>query len=623
MKKHSFSSIVISVAAGLSILALSGKVTAQDTDAEALRHFKTAQQAQAEGNFDLAAQEYLKVIRILPRVGEAYASLGMVYNAEGKFSESAHALEMAKKLKPELPGVSLYLGIDDIKCNQPAQAIPYLREAVRLEPKNEQAWLWLDTALWGAGQTVASLEELDKISLLFPSDAVILLRVGEAYRKAADQGIERTLAIAEGTPFFHQVYGDIYKDERDWQKASGHYHRAIDLNPRWAGAHLGLGEVALRQEKLDDAEQEFRKELQINPRCAEAQAQLAEIALLQGKPDDALGLLSSAIQTAPDEAANALGLPHSYMTTGESFSEQAVERLRQSLPALEGSSTSPSRNLALAFVNSRLGVEDIFNLHWSEFQKGIRRPTSTNSYEQGISDFDRQDFHAAETDLHTWLASHPHDALAAYLLARTYRNISLSVLAHLLAEYPGSYPAHQLLAETYENEDEDDKAIAEYREVEKLEPDLEGIHFSVGNLLFNTGHFDQAMVELEAELRLNPNHAGANAEMGSILARQLEPAKAILYLRKAIQLDPDLSMAHRELGKTYYMQKDFAKAEAELLKAIADDPDGSAHYQLGLVYRAQGHFDDANKMFALTRQIKAERLSRDEVAFTARRTSYP
>jgi Tfp pilus assembly protein PilF len=82
-------------------------------------------------------------------------------------------------------------------------------------------------------------------------------------------------------------------------------------------------------------------------------------------------------------------------------------------------------------------------------------------------------------------------------------------------------------------------------------------------------------------------------------------------------------MAHRELGETYYMQKDFAKAEAELLKAVADDPDGSAHYQLGLVYRAQGHLNDANKMFALTRQIKAERLSQAEVTFAARRTSRP
>ncbi len=40
------------------------------------------------GNLDLAAQEYLEVTRLLPNVAEAYASLGMVYNAQGKFAES-------------------------------------------------------------------------------------------------------------------------------------------------------------------------------------------------------------------------------------------------------------------------------------------------------------------------------------------------------------------------------------------------------------------------------------------------------------------------------------------------------------------------------------------------------
>ena len=45
------------------------------------RHFAAAHQAQDAGNLDLAAQEYLAVIRLLPNVAEAYASLGLVYNA--------------------------------------------------------------------------------------------------------------------------------------------------------------------------------------------------------------------------------------------------------------------------------------------------------------------------------------------------------------------------------------------------------------------------------------------------------------------------------------------------------------------------------------------------------------
>src|ERR1700750_509121 len=82
---------------------------AQDADAEAAQHFNAAHEAQNAGNLDLAATEYLAVIRLHPEVAEVYASLGLVYNAQGKFAESARALTKAEKLKRGLPGVSLYL----------------------------------------------------------------------------------------------------------------------------------------------------------------------------------------------------------------------------------------------------------------------------------------------------------------------------------------------------------------------------------------------------------------------------------------------------------------------------------------------------------------------------------
>jgi len=80
-----------------------------------------------------------------------------------------------------------------------------------------------------------------------------------------------------------------------------------------------------------------------------------------------------------------------------------------------------------------------------------------DAYARGLGNFARQDFAAAENDLNTWLKLHPNDLQADYLLARTYRNLSLSTLEQLLAVAPDSYPAHQLLAETYQNAQQNDK----------------------------------------------------------------------------------------------------------------------------------------------------------------------
>jgi tetratricopeptide (TPR) repeat protein len=148
--------------------------------------------------------------------------------------------------------------------------------------------------------------------------------------------------------------------------------------------------------------------------------------------------------------------------------------------------------------------------------------------------------------------------------------------------------------------------------VETIEPNLPGVHFSVGHLLLKMGQQDQALGEFAAELRLNPDHAEANAEMGTILLAQVEPAKAIPYLEKALQADPDQWSTYRDLGKAYYMQKDFTKAETALRQAVRHDPEGLAHYQLALVYRSLGQKEAANEQFEISRKLKLESLAHAE-----------
>ncbi len=549
---------------------------------------------------------------LLPNVAEVYASLGMVYNAEGKFAESAQALTKAEKLKPGLPGVSLYLGIDYEKRRQAGLAVPHLVEAVRVEPVSKQAHTWLGRALWDDGRIQPAFEQLRKTVQLFPADPALLLDLGVAYRKAADLGIERVLTGASGTPLVHQVYGDIYKDEHAWENAAAHYYRALDQDPHWQGAHFGLGEIALRREKLNTAAQEYQRELENNPASAAALARLAEIAMLQNKPDEALALLNKATHTAGYQAASALGLPHPYPAGSEDLSESAKEQLRACLPALAAATPSSGRSLALAFAHARLGDDDASLSAWKDFTGSAPRSSAANAHEHGLSNFYRQDFVAAAGELDTWLKLHPNDFQADYLLARTYRNLSLSTLEQLLATAPDSYPAHELLAETYQNAEQDEKALAEYRIVAGMAPNLPGVHFSIGHLLLKMNQQDQARDELAAELRLNPDHAEANAEMGTLLLDRLDVVNAIPYLQKAVQLEPDQWSTYQQLGRAYYMQKDYPKAEIALKQAVRHDPKGLAHYQLGLVYRSLGQKEAANEQFEISRKLKLEGLTHDE-----------
>jgi tetratricopeptide (TPR) repeat protein len=605
------------VPAAVCLLLMFLKVAfAQDSHMEASQHFAAAQRAQSAGLLDYAAQEYLKVIQLLPDTAEAYASLGLVYNTQGKYAESTQALTRAEKLKPGLPGVSLYLGIDYLKRQQAALAIPYLKEALRLDPKNEQAYTWLSEASSDSGQLATALNYLQKASLLFPSDPVLLFDLGQLYRRTASQEIDRVLKGAKGSPLQHQVYGDIYKDERAWQNAKAHYYRALEQDPHWLGAHFSLGEIAFQNGELDLAAKEYQHELKLDPRSAAAMARLAEIALLEGRANDAVPLFSSAIRISPEEAAHALGLPRSYPAGKNELSKEADEQLRKCLPVLEGTPLSPTRSLAVALIDFRLGQNDAFTVAWKEFKDTAPHLTPPGLYKRALADFNRQDLNAAESNLRSWLKLHPSDLQASYLLARTYQTLSFYTFEKLLELAPDSYPAHQALAEIYEDSENNDKALGEYRIVENLAPNLSGIHFFVGSLLLKMHRQDEALTELEAELNLNPDHPEANAEVGTIFLDRLDPSKAIPYLERAVRQDPDLWSARQQLGKAYYMQKDFPKAIAELQQCILHDPDGSAHFQLGLAYRALGQTEEAGKQFEISRKIKIEILSHAETEMT-------
>jgi tetratricopeptide (TPR) repeat protein len=610
LRCNSYRSFII----GCVFPALRALAMAQDADASALQHFTAAHKAQDAGDFNAAAHEYSEVIRLLPEAAEAYASLGLVYNAQGKFAESARALGKAEKLKPGLPGVSLYLGIDYEKQRQAAAAIPHLLEAVRRDAGSKDANSWLGRALWDEGKTQQALQQLRKTSELFPDDPALLLESGEAYHKAAELNIERVIVEGTGTALLHQVYGDIYKDKRLWEAAMAHYYRALELDPHWHGAYLGLGNVALHREKLEVASQEYQHELAIDPSSAGALARLGEVALLQGKTDEALTQFSAAIQLSRYGATSALGLPEAYPPASEDLSDHQREQMQAGVGALQGAPASAARSLALALVHVRLGDRE--NPDWKALAEDAPRTTFANASERGLYDFQRQDFAGAAASFDTWLRAHPKDLKTAYLLGIAYRNLSLNALAQLLSVAPDSYPAHELLAETYQNSEQDEKALAEYKVVAGMAPNLQGVHFAIGHLLAKKGESEPARNEFAAELRLDPDHAEANAEMGKLLLDQQKTAEAIPYLERALKTNPELWATYNELGRAYYAQKDLPKAEVALKKAVLHDPQGLAHYQLGLLYRSLGQKEEANAQFEISRKLKLEALTHDETKMT-------
>jgi len=532
----------------------------------------------------------------------------LVYYAKGDFADSANALASAAKLRPGMRGVSLWLGIDEVRLNHPEQGVTHLREAIRLDAKEKLAQSWLGTALWDAGQMNAALIQLRKASSQFPDDPDLLFALGEAYGKAAKQGSEQLLEDSKGTAISDRIYASAYAAESDWTKAEGHLRRAVERDPHSVDAHLELAEVFLEQANLPAAQLQLDHAATIAPDSAAVLARSGELLVLAGHQAEGLSRIDQALQRDRSEALDALGLPVKDRINGNSTSAELVAMCRNAVEALESmQAPTPAGDVARAALYARSSDIDAAEQAYNRLIPAppVSRPP-VNALAQAKDSLHQHHYEAAEAALLRWLAVRPGDLSARFELVVVRRQISMDQIARLLAVAPDSYHVHQLLGQLYVDREEDEKALTEYLAVASARPDLPDVHFWLGHLYWKHGDADHALVELTRQLELDPGHPEANGELGAVLVAEDRSAEAIPHLELAIRSKPDLWPAYSQLGHAYATQKNYGRAEEILRRGLAHDHDGSTHYQLGQVLHSEGKNAEATQMFAQVRAIKSE-----------------
>src|ERR1022692_4931716 len=356
------------------ILMLSAfAVPAEDTDSEVSRHFLAGRQAQSSGNLNLAVQEYLAVVRLEPDLAEARVNLGLVYYLQNRYDASPGE-SRARVLSPESirrsgPGFresSLHKAWPERResvsryrlCEAgPGPAGRPVPESGRCAGAGQQGGPDLagNRAVgFGAGDRGDSRAAQRGAGVSFQSRHSLL--AGAGVPKCGERGDGARSGYCRDTTLPPSLRRYLQR-RTVWDQARGHYRRALEKDPHWAGAHLGLGEIYFQQGKWDQARSEYLAEQATGAMTATASARLADIALLQGRPAEALRLLSEANQMRPDAAASALGLPALPFADNAPSGEEAKAGYRQSLRVLEKTPPAPARTLALAAVYLRLGLD--------------------------------------------------------------------------------------------------------------------------------------------------------------------------------------------------------------------------------------------------------------------------
>ena len=220
------------------------------------------------------------------------------------------------------------------------------------------------------------------------------------------------------------------------------------------------------------------------------------------------------------------------------------------------------------------------------------------------------DLRQAALDALRWLNSDfPNDPDVLYVSTHVYSDLSMRAGQDLARTAPKSYQAHELNAESLEMQGQWDQAAKEYELVLQQNPNLPGIHLRLGRLLLSKPNpgpdmAAQAKKEFQAELKIDPNNAGAEYVLGELAREDQEWDAAVQHFGRAAELDAGFGDAFLGLGQSLISARKFSEAISPLETAVkleAQNP--AAHYMLATAYSRAGRKQEAEREFAMHRQM--------------------
>jgi Tfp pilus assembly protein PilF len=119
---------------------------------------------------------------------------------------------------------------------------------------------------------------------------------------------------------------------------------------------------------------------------------------------------------------------------------------------------------------------------------------------------------------------------------------------------------------------------------------------------------DEAKKEFEEELKIDPSNAGAEYVLGELARQAQQWDDAVQHFSRAAKFDPGFGDAFLGQGAALISARKFADAIAPLQTAVKLEPaNPTAHYSLATAYSRAGRKQEAEKEFAVHKQLTQEK----------------
>lgn len=430
-------------------------------------------------------------------------------------------------------------------------------------------------ALWAEarGDKAAAAEDAANAMKLFPDSPAMLflkgqLEMGAGGAEIGLQSMEKAVAAApDGLGWYN--LGAAYARNESSFKAYQAFHKAVEVDPRYAPGWLALGNMELQrvaqvpedqvEERLKAAEDAFAKAREADPNVAGLAVSEAQLLLMRDKPEEAQARLRKALEEQPKEPDPKLMLGQ--MLFDEGKSAEGLDLIEEAaLLAPERAELRQMLGGAFATTQDWKRAVDTWRrlLAAAPAARDVRLHLATALRESG-------DKAGARAMLDEQVKQFPDDTL------------SKSLLAQLLVD------AHEL-----------EPAITLLREVAAKEPGPEG-RILLFYALSQAGKADEAAKVLD---EIAAKHEEGRQVTAQVLLEQGAVPLAIEVLQGSLEKDPQdhqaavmLATALRATGKTEEAQKvreeAVARAPEDQRKGLEGEFDEAFH-QIDAMMKPQG-----------------------------------
>ncbi|MBS0153308.1 MAG: tetratricopeptide repeat protein [Nitrospira sp.] len=506
---------------------------------------------------------------------------------------------------------------------RPAEALPYLRQVLQVNPTNLELLDALATISMKQGHTEDAESTLKQIVKLEPTILSHRLRLASFYDQqqqyekaqaimqetvqANPEDERRRVALAEyvsrrrgyesaeavlqqakkelphaGKLWF--ALGHLYETKGKSEKAREVYH---ELQTKFSGkpealeAQVKLAGMDWVAGKTEEAEQQVEAVLKENPRSMEALMLRGRIALQRGKGPDAVADFRSVVKDQPESTDSHVLLAKAHLMTGE--------------PALARESLG--RALAL-------------------------NPTTLEAQTMLVGlDAAAGQLKEAKQRLDPLIAQNPGNVALLGMLFQVQlqekdwgkTQDTLHKLRQAGADENAADLAEGHVALVQQRWD---TAEAAYRRAAERQPSAAEPLLALVQMDMRRGRLASAQSRLEYLLAKSSNHPYANGLLGELLLTKGESAAAITHFETATRLNPKWTTPWIHLARTHYAQKRAAEGDTVLRTGVENNPESEQlRLLLAMSLATQGHYDDAiNQYEAVLRRAPSSILAANNLA---------